>query len=351
MINKNIRIEPLQKKINIKKKSIVDVAIEAGVSVTTVSHVMNKTRYVKEETKKKVLKAIKKLDYVMSLNASSLRGKKTKLVGLIIPEVSNLFFAQLSSDLENVFFEGGYSLTLCNSEGNFKRELEYINILKSRDVDGIIIVPASDKYEHLKKIIDEGTFVISIVREIKYSKVDNIFIDGYNGAFKATKYLLDMGHTKIGFIRRHEDLYHSTLRFKGYIDALKEREIKIVEEFCPRATDFYYSGGYNAVKKIVDLKDKPTAIITHNNIIGIGAIKAIKDKGYIIPGDFSIISFDNNLINKYLETSLSSIAIPPKKLAAEVLKIFLNRLENNVTSIKKIPIKPFLKIRQSVAKI
>ena len=330
---------------------MVDVANEAGVSATTVSHVINKTRHIKKETKARVLKAIKKLDYVISFDARSLRGKKTKLIGLIIPEISNLFFAQLSSDLENIFFKEGYSVTLCNSEGRLERELEYINILKSRNVDGMIIVPSSNKCEHLKKLNDGGILVISIIRELKSLKINNIFIDGYSGGYKATEYLLNIGHRKIGFIQRHKNLYHSTLRFKGYVDALRKRNIILNEDFCPHATDFNYSGGYYAAKKIINLKEKPTAIITHNGIIGIGTIKAIKDMGFSIPKDFSLISFDNNLINQYLETSLSSIAIPTKKLVLEVSKIFLNRVGGDKKSIKRISIKPILKIRQSVAKI
>lgn len=332
-----------------KKYIMKDVAKEAGVSITTVSHVINKTRYVEEETRNRVLQVIKNFNYTISLNASSLRGKKTKLIGLIIPDVSNLAFAKLSRSLENAFFKKGYSLTLCNSEGNLEREIIYIDILKSRNVDGIIIVPTSNKCEHLKEVIKEGIELIVIEREIRDLDADTIIVDGFFGFYEATKYLIELGHKKIGFIRRPYDLSHSIMRFKGYHQALKENNIKFIKEYCPRANKFSYSGGYNAMNKILNFKDKPTAILTFDDIAGIGAMKAITDKGFLVPDDFSLIGFDNILIDEYLETTLSSITFPAETIANEAVKIFFYKLNDRRKPNKKIVLKPVIKIRDSTS--
>ncbi|MHB8277233.1 MAG: LacI family DNA-binding transcriptional regulator, partial [Candidatus Humimicrobiaceae bacterium] len=162
-------------------------------------------------------------------------------------------------------------------------------------------------------------------------------------------YLIELGHKKIGFIRRPYDLSHSIMRFKGYHQALKENNIKFIKEYCPRANKFSYSGGYNAMNKILNFKDKPTAILTFDDIAGIGAMKAITDKGFLVPDDFSLIGFDNILIDDYLETTLSSITFPAETIANEALKIFFYKLSDKRKPNKKIVLKPILKIRDSIS--
>ncbi len=125
--------------------------------------------------------------------------------------------------------------------------------------------------------------------------------------------------------------------------------MELRKEYCPRASDFTYKGGYNAMDKILNLEDKPTAILTFDDVVGIGAMKAIKDKGYLIPDDFSLIGFDNILINEYLDTTLSSITFPTEVISNEALKIFFNKSNTKNKSYKRIILKPVLKIRDSIS--
>jgi LacI family transcriptional regulator len=335
--------------MNYKHYTMKDVAERAGVSITTVSHVINKTRNVDKNTSKRVLDAIEEFNYSISLTASSLRGKKTRLIGLIIPDVTNLVYAKLSRCIENAFFKKGYSVTLCNSEGNLKREKIYLEVLKSRNVDAIIIVPTSNEHEHLNGIMEAGIQLIVIAREIKGLEVDNIITDDFTGFYEATKYLIKLGHKKIGFIRRPYDLPFSITRFQGYLTALKENNIKFNKNFCPRANKFNYSAGYDAMSKILNLENKPTAIISFGDIAGIGAMKAITDNGFSIPKDFSIIGSDNILIDEYLQTTLTSISYPIEDFANEALDIFSYKLKDSTRPNKRIVLKPSFIIRDSVS--
>ena len=338
-------------KNNIKKSTMVDVANEASVSVATVSHVINKTRHVNVKTSEKVLNAIDKLNYSVNFNARSLKGKSSKLVGLIIPDMANPVMSKLGRGLEKVFNAENYNIIICDTEGDWNKEKDYIDMLKSRSIDCIIIMPSSNRYLHLKQAISEGISIIVIEREIKNFICDTILLNSDEIAYDAVKYLIKMGHKKIGFLKRPFDLSHSIKRFRGYCKALKENKIKVNKDFCPRCNSFRFSGGYYAMNKILALSDKPTAIMAFNDISAIGAIKAIKDKGYKIPGDFSIIGFDDILIDKYIDPSLSSTSFPVEAISKNVIKIFEENLNNKKKNPKKIIIKSTLKIRDSIRTI
>jgi DNA-binding LacI/PurR family transcriptional regulator len=337
-------------KFDSKRIKMIDIAQEAGVSITTVSHVINKTRKVKYETAKKVMAAVKKFNYFKSIPASALRGKKTKLVGLIIPDVSNPIMAKLSRDIEEIFYKEGYNITICNSHNNLEKEIFYINALLSRYVDAIIILPVKQESKYLQIVLDNLIPLIIIDREVNSLNANFILVDNFKGFYEATHFLIDNGHSKIGYIERPYDLSHNKERFRGYIKALNDNNLKFEKKYWLRSSGFRYLDGYKAMRDILNRDDLPTAILCFDDVMALGGMLAITEAGFKIPEDFSIIGFDDTAINKYLFKSLSSVAWPTKKIADESVKILLKKIDTNHPK-EKIFLKPILNIRDSVTNI
>jgi len=306
-----------------KRIKMIDIAKEAGVSITTVSHVINNTKKVKDKTAKKVRAAIEKFNYFKSIPASALRGKSTKLVGLIIPDISNPIMSKLSRDIEEIFYVEGYNITIGNSQNNLEKEIFYINDLLSRYVDAIVILPVNQKSEYLQIVLDNHVPLIIIDREIYNLDADFIFIDNFEGSYQATQFLINNGHRKIGYIERPYDLSHNIERFRGYIKALNDNNLKFDKKYWVRASGFKYLDGYKAMIDILSRSDLPTAILCFDDVMALGGIRAITEAGFKIPEDFSIIGFDDTAINKYLFRPLSSVSWPTKKIAEEALRIII----------------------------
>ena len=329
-----------------KKITIKDIAKEANVSITTVSHVINNSRFVKKETEKRVLEVINKYNYMVDVSASSLRGKATKLIGIVIPDISNLVFAKFIKKIEELFFENRYSITVCNSNNDIYKENYYIDVLKSRNVDGMIIFPAKSDSEHLKKITKkiEVPFVI-IEREIKTLFTDTILVDAFKGFYNATNFLISLGHKKIGYLVMN----HSKVSFRGFLKALQDNGLEINRRHWTSAKSSHYEDGYKSMMKILSMDDKPTAIIAYDDFVAIGAIRAIRSNDYLIPDDFSIIGFNNIVLNDYLIPSLTSITFPVDKIATIAAEIIIKRLEGDNSPPRLVNIEPKLIERESVA--
>ena len=223
-------------------------------------------------------------------------------------------------------------------------------MLQSRDVDGVIVVPVKNEHKYFKNILHNMIPLIIIDREINNLDADFIMVDNYAGFYKATDYLIKVGHKKIGYIERPYDLSHNIERFNGFKKALYDNGIEFNQGSYIRSEGFMYSDGYNAMQKIIALKDKPTALLGFDDAIVIGAMRAIKEAGYSVPDDFSVIGFDNHIINNYLMTSLSTAEFPTKKISEKACEFFLYRKENANKPGINVKLEAELIIRESVSK-
>ena len=214
--------------------TIRDIAKKAGVSVATVSHVINKTRFVSDELQEKVKKIMEELDYHPNLMAGSLRRKKTNTIGLIVPDNSNPLFAELSRAIEDIGFSSGYSVMLCNSAYDFNKELEYIRALRSKRVDGLIIIPTTIQANHINRLVENMLPVVVMDRSVPDVKADTVLLDNFKGTYDATIHLIKLGHQCIGYIDRPFDLPHSLDRVRGYRKALEDHKIKLQENLIVR---------------------------------------------------------------------------------------------------------------------
>ncbi len=331
--------------------TIKDIAKKAGVSIATVSHVINKTRYVSDELKSKVYTAMEEADYHPNVMAGSLRRKKTKTIGLIVPDNANPFYAELAKAIENILFSYDFSLMLCNSEHNLEKELKYITVLRAKRVDGIIVIPAGSKADHINKLVESGLPVITLDRPVSHLLADSVLIDHFQGIFDATEYLIKLGHERIAYIDKPFDLPHKFARLKGFHKALKQHKITFYENLYTKG-GVCFADGARAMKTLLKAKPMPTAVLAFDDMIAMGALRAIQDHGLRVPEDVSLIGFDDMSLCSYTNPRLTTIHYPKDKMAKTACKLLLERIEGSGSEERhKVVLPPRLVLRESTAAI
>jgi LacI family transcriptional regulator len=330
--------------------TIKDVASKAGVSVTTVSHVINKTRFVSEELVERVLAAMQELNYHPNTLARSLRMGETKTIGLIIPDNSNPFFAEISRTVEDIGFERGYSVFLCNSDGLVEKEAAYINMLITKQVDGVVYIPASDSQNHLLGLSARGIPVVVVDRDMPYLDADVVLIDNEQGGYDATRYLLELGHKKIACITGPSQLTPSAARVEGYQRALQEASQPVRSEYILPG-DFRARGGETAMNNLLKLPETPTAVFSCNDMMAIGALRALRKNNIKVPQQISIIGFDDIDIAAEIVPALTTVAQPAVDLATCAADLLIARLKKDQapTEYKRRVLDARLVIRDSCA--
>ncbi len=304
-----------------------DVAELAGVSVTTVSHVVNKTRPVSDELCRRVISAMSELGYQPNALARSLRRKKTHTLGMIIPDSANPFFAEVARGIEDTSFEQGYSVILCNSDGHLAEELLYINVLVEKQVDGILFVAAGASTEHIYALQSRQMPVVVVDRDVPDVAVDSVLVDNARGGWLATQHLIDLGHRRIGCITGASDLTPSADRITGYRQALIENSIPVAETLIVKG-DFQYESGYQAAQRLLALDDPPTAIFACNDLMAVGAISLTVELGRQVPADLSIVGFDDVRLASFTNPPLTTIAQPKYEMGVLGATMLLERLRN-----------------------
>jgi LacI family transcriptional regulator len=331
------------------KITIKDIAKRSGVSIATVSHVINKTRFVSDELKEKVYKVMEEADYHPNVMAGSLRRKKTKTIGLIVPDNANPLYAELAKAIENILFSYDFSLMLCNSEHNLAKELKYITVLRAKRVDGVIVIPAGSRAEHINKLIESGLPIVTLDRPVSHVLADTILIDHFQGIFDATEYLIKLGHERIAYIDKPFDLPHKFARLKGYHKALKKHGIKAHDNLCIKG-GVCFADGARAMETLLSAKPPPTAVLAFDDVIAMGALRTIQDHGLRVPEDISLIGFDDMPLCSYTIPRLTTVHYPKDKMAEMACKLLLERIEGSSSKERnKIVLSPRLILRESTA--
>jgi LacI family transcriptional regulator len=307
-----------------------DVAQAAGVSVTTVSHVINETRYVSKELRERVLRVMEDLNYRPNILARSLRQGISHTIGLIVPDNSNPFFAEVARIVETRGFEAGYSVILCNSDGQLEKELTYVNVLLAKRVDGIIFIAASSQSEHIALLTEENIPVVIADRQMLDSDVDVVLVDNYRGGYLATEYLLSLGHRRIGCITGPSDVTPSADRVRGYRDALTAAGLPVDESLIVKG-DFRYVSGASGVQQLLDLKEPPTAIFACNDAMAMAAMAVIRQRGFAIPDDMSIVGFDDIPQASFTSPPLTTVAQPIQDIGRIATDLLIERMSGSTS--------------------
>jgi LacI family transcriptional regulator len=307
--------------------TIYDVAREANVSMATVSRVVNGNPNVKPATRKKVVEVIDRLGYRPNAVARGLASKKTTTVGVIIPDISNIFFAELARGIEDIATMYKYNIILSNSDQNSEKELHLLNTMLGKQVDGIVFMGGQISEEHVQEF-ERSPVPIVLAGAIEESnKVPSVNIDYKEAAFDAVKELADKGHKKIAFV---SGPFHDTINIKykleGYKEALEESGITINEDYIIEG-DYTYDSGLEAWARLEELDSKPTAIFVGSDEMALGVVHGAQDSNWTIPDDVEIISFDNTRLALMVRPQLTTIVQPLYDIGAVAMRL-LTKLMN-----------------------
>lgn len=332
-----------------KKPSIRDVAKKAGVSIATVSHVINKSRFVTNETKNKVLLAIKELGYYPSAAAKSLMSNESKIIGIVFSDISNPFFTEIYMGIEYVLAENNYEVSLANTGESIIKQEKVLQAMLSRGVDGLIIAPTNKESETLDFIVESEIPVVFLDRYGAYPDIDIIQIDNKLAAYNATSHLILDGHTKIGIVIGLENITTTHQRLEGYKQALDEYGIPFEKRFVIRGAS-EKEKAYKGVLKLLKSKEWPSAIFSTNNLMTLGVLEAFREQNVNCPEDIGLICFDDPVWAEICFPPLSVVKQPTFEIGSRTAKILLRKIQEEKTEIISESLEAKLIIRGSCSK-
>ncbi|WP_442595529.1 catabolite control protein A [Neobacillus sp. D3-1R] len=319
--------------------TIYDVAREANVSMATVSRVVNGNPNVKPATRKKVNDVIERLGYRPNAVARGLASKKTTTVGVIIPDISSIFFAELARGIEDIATMYKYNIILSNSDQNKDKELHLLNTMLGKQVDGIVFMGGNITSEHVDEF-EKSPVPIVLAGSIEESgKIPSVNIDYEQGTYDAVIEFVERGHKQIAFVTGplHEPI-NGEKKLMGYKRALEQAEIPYREDFVVEG-DYTYDSGIEAFEKLMENNEKPTAIFVGTDEMALGVIHGAEDKGYEIPKDFEVISSDNTRLALMVRPQLTSVVQPLYDIGAVAMRL-LTKYMNKETVDDSIVVLP-----------
>jgi len=337
-----------------KRVSALDVAKKSGVSRTTVSFVLNNSpgKKLSEETRQRVLRAADELNYKPNIKARDLALTRNSSIGVFICR-SQFFFSDafIPKIIEGIAQKlNKYRVQLILQPVKLEQS-NYLQIAKKDNLDGIIILNTHDRDEGLKQVIDSG-FPVIVIGTISNKGVMQVDIDNKVSAKNAVKYLINLGHRKIAIITHAPTIYYSARdRLNGYREAMEEGSIDVIPELI-KFGNFSEGSGYSAMKEILRLKERPTAIFAGNDVVCYGAIKAIKDSFLDIPDDISIVGFDDDYLSRYLDPPLTTVSLPATGLGSKAASMIIDLIsgKNNIKP-EQVILPSYFSIRKSCRKI
>jgi DNA-binding LacI/PurR family transcriptional regulator len=319
-----------------KQATIQDVAIKAGVSKTTVSHVLNATRNVEEETCQKVLDAIRELNYRPSAAARSLTTKRTGTVGIVISDSSNPFFGELLVGVEEILRPQNYALMICNTNETLEYEAHYLNLLLNQRVDGIIAAATSQPWIELSKAEVQHTPIVFVDRTFENQQDYYVGVDNKAGAYLGTQHLIKCGYRKIGILCGLDRLSTMRERLDGYCHALQDAGLQANNQWII-PSQLSVDGGRQAMRALFSQQDAPEAVFINNNLLTLGALLGMSDLNLRCAEDIGIVSFDDHPWAAVSCPPLTVVRQPTRKIgqvSAEMVLALINDqpvLEKRVT--------------------
>ncbi|SFM12118.1 LacI family DNA-binding transcriptional regulator [Salibacterium qingdaonense] len=311
--------------------TIKDIARKAGVSVATVSYVLN-DRPVSDEMKAKVLKAIDELNYVPNEIARRLRVKKNHTIALVLPDITNPFYPDLAKGCQDVAKENGFTLIMINTEDKEEQLSGAVNQVRQGGIDGLILANAMEKdMAEVESLLETPIPVVFAHRSIESLAVDSVTADNYSGGYEAARHLIANGHEKIAFI---EGLLGSTVsinRKKGFEAAMNDAELPLRPDWIVEGkTD--YDTSYNGVMQLLNSSsnDRPTAIFSSSDLMAVGAMDAVKDAGMFIPDDVAIIGYDDLFMTSSLQ--LTTVHVPRYEIGRQAMQMLIEKINDKDTN-------------------
>jgi LacI family transcriptional regulator len=328
--------------------TIYDVARESGVSMATVSRVVNNNPNVKPQTRKKVYEAIERLGYRPNAVARGLASKKTTTVGVVIPDISNSIFAEVARGIEDIANMYHYNIILCNADKKKEKEIRVINTLLEKQVDGLLFMGGRVTEDHVQAFHTANVPIVLCATTPEKEEIPYVDINHEQAAFDAVSALIQRGHRSIAMLAGPvEDLSNGLNRIKGYKRALEAHDIAFDDRYV-RTGNYRYESGNELMQYLLGLDVRPTAVFAANDEMGIGAIHAIQDAGLNVPGDISVIGIDNTRMASMVRPQLATVAQPMYDIGAVSMRLLTKLMNKEMVSQSKVVLPHELIVRNSV---
>lgn len=331
--------------------TIVDVARAAGVSTATVSRVINGNSKVAQEISIKVHRAIDELGYRPSRAARTLRTQHGQIWALIIPDVRNPHFTEMVRGIEDVAYTAGYSLILCNTDADVAKEDNYLKLALAEHVAGVILAPTNPAPALIDELRERKTSVVTVDRRLSSGLLDGVFVNNAAGAEQAVDHLFAQGYRRLACIAGPLDTTTGRDRLAGFMSALERHQTTIAEPSLVRVGDFREQGGQREMDALLKLAEPPDAVLVANNLMTLGALKAVLAAGLEIPDDVAIVGFDDSSWNSVVHPPLTCIAQPAYDLGAESARLLLTRIDGYKGQPREVMLAPSLRIRASTVAV
>lgn len=324
-----------------------DVAERAGVSVATVSYVLNGgPRPVSPETRARVQAVIDELEYYPNELARGLRLGQSRAVGLLVPTVTNAFYAEVAQVFETYCHAQGFLVMLCNSEGEAEREAKYVQALRAGRVDGLVLIPSSEPTVLLRPILQAKIPVVLLEHDVP--GVPCIAIEEFRGGQVGTEHLLTLGHRRIALLRQTPTSALSSERVNGYREALTRAGLPYDPALVVEC-DATQAEGYRAMSELLALQGPPTAVFAHNDLLALGACRAVQHAGLSVPGDISVVGYDDISSAAYLHPPLTTVRFPKAELGRLAGELILKSLRGEAPPAGTVTLPVELVVRESTA--
>ena len=323
---------------------IKDVAKEAGVSTATVSRVLSQKPYVTAEVQARVLEAVEKLGYRPNRVARSLRAQQSNTIGLIVSDIRNPYFTDVSRAVEDTAYEHGYAVFLCNTDEDPEKEALYLNLLRDENVSGVILSPTKQTSDDFAAInLNIPTVIVD--RTIKHGDVDTVMIDNLDAGYRLTCHLIENGYRQIGALFGEASTTGRERR-QGFEKALREHDLT---PYIMRYLPPHIEAGHEATLAILTAPDRPDAILATNSLLSAGALEAVRELQLNIPDDVAVVGFDETTWSTLVQPALTVIAQPTHEIGRTAMELVLKRIEQPDTPARQVILKGQLLARGSSA--
>jgi len=326
--------------------TISDIARIAKVSKATVSRVINnKSEGVSPETAQRIREIIEELGYRPNSLARSIANSRAKMLGLVIPDITNPFFPNLVRGIEDYANSCGYTVFLCNTDNNPEKEEQYLLSLIDKRVDGIILVSTTSQSCTLEQLHKYNIPFVLVDRPLTNEYIDlGVYANNYKGVYTAVEYLIGCGHRDIAFLGGTRKVITTTERFEGYRDALRDANIPL-DKSLVKFGDYSIASGIAMMEKLIEEKTGFTAVMAGNDLIAIGAVKALRHHRIKVPDQCEIIGFDGIELTEIFDPAISTVVQPIYEIAIESAKLLIGKINGEITSSRKIIVEPTLVLR------
>lgn len=327
---------------------IKDVANRAGVSSASVSRVLSNKPHISEEIRRRVLAAVEELGYQPSRVARSLRAQRARILGLIISDIQNPFFTSIVRAVEDVAYEHQYAVFLCNSDEDLDKENLYIELMRAERVAGVVLSPTREIDHPCQKLIEADIPVVAIDRCLLDLEVDTVMVDNVGAAFELVSHLIADGYREVAAVLGDPIATTGHQRREGYERALKAHGLEVLPHLI-RVGSPKESTGYRLAGELLDLNDRPEALFTGNNLLTVGALRAIHERGLSIPDDIALVAFDELDWMSLVKPGLTVVAQPTYQVGRTAAELLLKRIEDHTRPPQQVVLKPELIVRESCA--